>query len=351
MTRTAAARRPQPVSRVPESQVASVGRKDRGRNRSCRNPNPTPLITERPGPTAGLYAYGQIEERSDSSQIGARISAGALALKDLSRRVPAPTFVRRLSGTDRCCLAVLLMVPLAVFGLPALFGHMALFGDDATQNYPLRVLVGSQIRQGHLPLLDPYIWSGAPLLGGWNAGAAYPFILLFVLLSGPVAWTLTLVVTWWVAGIGCFAFLRASRLGSVPSFLGSLSFSFAGAMTAEMHHIGLVEGVSWAPVVLLALLRLSESVGPGTASAEARRGRRKSRLGWTAVFAAAGGMVILAGEPRAIADVGVIVAIYARLARCATRARCGPVPVLGDRRPVARRWRLVPCNGCPGSRR
>ena len=100
--------------------------------------------------------------------------------------------------------AVLVVLPLAVFAVPALFGHAAIIGDDATQNYPLRVLAASLIRHGHLPLFDPYVWSGAPLLGGWNAGAVYPFILLFVVLPGTVAWTFTLVVTWWVAESGLF---------------------------------------------------------------------------------------------------------------------------------------------------
>ena len=60
-------------------------------------------------------------------------------------------------------------------------------------------------------------------------------------------------------GVGSFLFLRASRLASVPSFLGGLRLvSFAGAMTAQISHIGLVEGMSWAPVALVALLKLSE---------------------------------------------------------------------------------------------
>ena len=229
----------------------------------------------------------------------------------LNRLLFVPAIFRRVCDPDRWCLGVLVVLPLAVFVLPALFGHTILPGDDLTQNYPLRELVGSLIRQGHLPLFDPYIWSGTPLLAGWNAGAAYPLTLLFVVLPATAAWTLTLVATWWIAGIGCFVFLRASRLASVPSFLGAFSFSFAGAMTAQLPHIGLVEGMSWAPVVLLALLRFSECAGGTDRSAGACRSRHNSWPGWTALFAVAAGMVVLAGEPRAITNVGVIVAVYA----------------------------------------
>jgi len=255
---------------------------------------------------------------------GGRVPVRTVRLRRSSCLFLVPAAVRRLRGPDRWCLAVLVVLPLAVFVLPALLGHMALTGDDVTQNYPLRELVGSQIRLGHLPLFDPYVWSGAPLLGGWNAGAAYPFVLLFVLLPGAAAWTLTLVVTWWVAGIGCFAFLRASRLASVPSFLGALSFSFAGAMTAQIAHIGLVEGMSWAPVALFALLRLSERAGGAAKLAEVRRTTRKSPLGWMALLGVAGAMVILAGEPRAITNVAVIIALYATWRAVRLGRRAGP---------------------------
>ena len=186
--------------------------------------------------------------------------------------------LRRGARPDRWAFTVLVVLPLLVFALPALLGHAILSGDNFSQNYPLRVLVGSEIRNGHLPLLNPYVWSGAPLLGGWNAGASYPFTLLFVILPASAAWTFNLVVTWWVAGIGCFVFLRASRaLAVVPSFLGALSFSFAGSMIVQSVHFGLVAGVSWVPVALLAVLRLSECSVGGEVSVQTRRAERAGR--------------------------------------------------------------------------
>ncbi len=223
---------------------------------------------------------------------------------------------RRWSG-DVWAVAVLVALPVIVFGVPALVGHAVLPGDDLTQNFPLRVLAGRQIRSGQLPLYDPYIWSGAPLLAGWNAGAAYPLTFLFAVVPTAAAWTLNLIVTWAVAGLGMFFFLRALRLASVPSLLGSLSFAFAGAMSAQVAHFGLVAGMSWVPVELLSVLRLSE-----TRSAA-------SRLRWTGILAVAIGLTILAGEPRAVADASVIVFIYAawRVARLGRRSGLAAVSV------------------------
>jgi hypothetical protein len=222
-------------------------------------------------------------------------------------RLLPPSF--RLRRGDAIAIAVLTVLPILVFGLPALLGHAVLPGDDLTQNYPLRVLVGRQIASGHLPLFNPYIWSGSPLLGDWNAGAAYPPTLFFAVLPGVAAWTLDLILTWVVAGVGMFCFLRSLRLAAAASFVGALSFAFAGAMSAQVGHIGLVAGMSWVPLQLLAVRRLTEQRS------------LSSRLGWISCLAATFGMTILAGEPRAIDDVAVLVVIYAiwQVARAARR--------------------------------
>src|SRR5215813_9141057 len=244
---------------------------------------------------------------------------------------PGPDSPRR--WPDVVAVACLVALPAVVFGLPSLLGHPVVPGDDLTQNFPLRVLAGRQIRGGQLPLYNPYIWSGAPLLAGWNAGAAYPLTLLFAILPGAAAWALNMIITWVVAGLGMFAFLRALRLASFASAVGALTFAFAGAMSAQVSHFGLVAGLSWVPVQLLAVLRLTEAEARSTAS----------RLRWTALLAAAFGLTILAGEPRAIDDAIVVVVIYAawRIVRLGRRSRpaavsvtAGPVPVVAGRVPV-----------------
>lgn len=212
--------------------------------------------------------------------------------------VPAPRAARRWPG-DATAVALLIVLPVLVYGVPALLGHAVLPGDDLTQNFPLRVLAGHELRSGHLPLYNPYIWSGAPLLAGWNAGAAYPFTFLFAVLPAVAAWTLNMILTWAIAGLGMFAFLRACRLGCAAGLIGALSFAFAGAMSAQVAHFGLVAGMSWVPLQLLCVLRLT-----GHQSAW-------SRLAWAGALAGTFGLTILAGEPRAIDDAGVIVLLYA----------------------------------------
>ncbi len=238
-------------------------------------------------------------------------------------------FLARLAGRrgDLVAVTVLLVLPVLVYGVPALLGHSVVPGDDLTQNYPLRVLAGRLIRDGHLPVYDPYIWSGAPLLAGWNAGAAYPLTLLFAVLPGTGAWAVNLIITWAVAGLGMFGFLRALRLRSLASFLGAMSFAFAGGMPAQIGHYGLVAGMSWVPLELLAILRLTEDTTREGAGSDAGDRRLTFRLGWVCVLAAAFGMTVLAGEPRAIDDAGLVVAVYGAWRLIRLGRRCGPAAV------------------------
>jgi hypothetical protein len=126
-----------------------------------------------------------------------------------------------------------------------------------------------------------------------------------------------MIATWAVAGLGMFCFLRALRLASLASLLGALSFAFAGGMSAQVTHFGLVAGMSWVPVALLSILRLSQDRPMA------------SRPGWVAVLATAMGLVILAGEPRAVDDACVIVLLYGawQVARLGRRAAPAAVSV------------------------
>ena len=203
---------------------------------------------------------------------------------------------RRVGAGDRWALGLVGVLPLLAFVVPALVGHPVLLGDDLTQSEPLRVLVGADLRAGHLPLFDPYLWSGAPLLGGWNAGAADPLTWLFAVLPATAAWTAGLVVTWWVAAGSLYGYLRSSRLGPFASGCGALAFAWSGAFLAQVVHFGFVAGMSVVPLQLLAVDRLVTPRGP--------------RLRWAVVLAAALGVTVVAGEPRAIDDAAVVLACY-----------------------------------------
>lgn len=225
-------------------------------------------------------------------------------LRSVSALPPAER-ARRALGSTRLAVAVLVLLPLLAFAVPALTGHLVLPGDNYDQNYPLRILVGRLLRGGHLPLLDPYSWSGSALLGGWNAGAAYPLTALFAILPATAAWAINQAAVYWAAGLGLFAFLRHQAVHPAAALLAGIVLDVGGSFNIQQEHIGLVAGLGWVPFALLALAKLSTPL------------TGRSRVAWGALLAACVGLCVLAGEPRAIDNAAIVLAIYGlwRLAR------------------------------------
>lgn len=204
-------------------------------------------------------------------------------------------------------MVVLLVLPVVIFGVPLLYGHLFLTGDDLIQNLPLRTLVGQDLRRGIVPLVDPYIYSGTPLLGGFNAGAAYPATWLFGVLPADVAWFLNLSLVYDVALAGMYLFLRRQSISSTAATVGAGVFAFAGFLSAQVVHIDLVEGASWVPWILLSVHALTNRPDPSNTWAGTALPKRRL---WVAVLAVSAGLSILAGGPESFIDGGTLAVIY-----------------------------------------
>lgn len=220
------------------------------------------------------------------------------------RRTGVTAWVRTHPG-----MTFALVLPFAVFGIPQLFGLTFLSGDNFIQNFPMRVLVGKDLIHGVLPLWNPYLFSGTPLLGGFNAGAAYPLTWLTAVLPIFTAWTLTLAVAYDVALAGMYVFLRRQGIASTAATFGAVTFAFAGYMTAQVVHIDLIEGAAWLPWILVAVHGLTERPGPTEGEDGQSVARRRTRW-WVLLLAVSLGLTLLAGAAEAIIDSGVLVVIY-----------------------------------------
>jgi hypothetical protein len=215
---------------------------------------------------------------------------------------------RPLSRADRWALWWFLIVPAALFIIPALFGRPAIDADNLIQNFPLRVLAGQQIASGHLPLLDPLTNAGTPLLGGMNAGALYPLTVIFAFVPGIAAWIFNLIVVYVTAAVGVFILLRWHGLRTVPSFAAAMSYAYSGAMIGQVVHLGVIQGYSfipWATVIMLALSRRIKRVPDNATWIEFAR----VSLPWICAVAVLWGLTFLTGEPRGIVDIELLTII------------------------------------------
>jgi hypothetical protein len=223
-------------------------------------------------------------------------------------RAPEAAVGAPASKRDRgtwAAAAVLVAIPAIFFTAADLIGgHLLLSGDNLLQNYPLRVLVGNDLRHGILPYWDPFVWSGTPLLAGLNASAFYPATLLFAILPSHAAWVIGEVLVYSSVGVGTLLLFTSCGLSVRAAFLGAFSFTFAGAVLSQTSvHMDMGDGFASLPWAVLAVRKLGDD----------------PRWRWALLFGAAFALTILAGSPEALLDTAALCATFAILRRSTGR--------------------------------
>ena len=215
------------------------------------------------------------------------------------------------------------------------------------------MLVGQDLQHGLAPLWNPYLFSGTPLLGGFNAGAAYPMTWLTAVLPIFTAWTLGLVLAYDVAIVGMYALPAPAGRLVRRGHLGAATFALAGYMSGPDRAHRPDRGGGLAALDAAGRPRADRTGDPPT-SAGGRRLGQHGGCGWAAVFAGTFGLSILAGAAEAIIDSAVLIGIYWSGAWSPRATSSGPTgaawsprlgPLAGGR-PGA--WSSGPPSGSPG---
>lgn len=204
---------------------------------------------------------------------------------------------------DWAALATLAALTLAFFYKIALTNRVLVGLDVYSYFYPYRDYVSEALRAGRLPLWNPYLFMGAPLLANSQAAVLYPpnWPLLWLSTPKQVAWSIVLHV--WLAGAGLYLFARqAVRLDRWASLVAALVFALGGFLGAQVEHVNQLNASAWLPWLLLCVERAADPEHRGPRS-------------WLAILA--GGSVValmlLAGHTQA-AYIGLFgAAVYALL--------------------------------------
>lgn len=102
--------------------------------------------------------------------------------------------------------------------------------------YPSRILGMEIIKKGFLPLWDPTILLGTPLLANFQAAILNPLNVLFLILSSPLAWTIEVVSQPFLVALATFLYLRNLGLKKLSSVFGGLAFAFSGFSIVWMEY-------------------------------------------------------------------------------------------------------------------
>lgn len=128
-------------------------------------------------------------------------------------------------------------------------------GDLAPFLYPNYDFAARNLRQGVIPLWNPYLYSGVPFAADIQSGLFYPFNLLVFFLAPTLSyeWLEYLAVFhFWLAGFGMYLCLRgAAPLRPIAAFAGAVAFEFSDLFIVHFGNLNMIAVAAWLPLIFL----------------------------------------------------------------------------------------------------
>jgi hypothetical protein len=178
---------------------------------------------------------------------------------------------------------------------PIIFTGRALFwGVPASQFVPWWNFAWETLRSGHIPLWNPLVGMGAPLIANYQSALFYPPNWLYLMLAAfggvaAIAWGQALLValhlSW--AGLGMVILASRLRLGHLAQTVSGLAFSLSAYLVARAGFLSLNSAVAWLPWIMAATFDVA------TEQSQARFSSYSRSVCWLAVLIA---MQLLAGH-------------------------------------------------------
>ena len=112
--------------------------------------------------------------------------------------------------------------------------HKPVADDVFRQLYPFKILATSLLKDGQLPLWNPYNGSGMPFMATMHMGFLNPMNILFFFFSGPTAWTIYIMVQPLLVGVFTYLYCRKINLSIYASLFSSVAFMFSGFVIARI---------------------------------------------------------------------------------------------------------------------
>ncbi|MCX7929691.1 MAG: YfhO family protein [Chlorobi bacterium] len=194
------------------------------------------------------------------------------------------SFLRNEYVRATCCF----LLTTFVFFRPNIL-HRAYFWDDfIEQVYPNRVYAGKSLSKGEFPHWNPYSFCGMPFQADVQTALYYPPHMLFDRFigahnqNGAYYLQLLIILHFVIAQLTMYTLARRLGISPTASGIAAVAYAFSAPLALHTHHPMFIEHLAWLPLVLVLLLRISQT---GSIAA----------IGWAGII---GGMMLLSGAPQ-----------------------------------------------------
>jgi uncharacterized membrane protein YfhO len=158
---------------------------------------------------------------------------------------------------------LVILAPIALMAPVWATGKALYWGTPSTQFIPWWHQAFQTLREGQLPLWNPLLGMGAPLLANYQSALLYPPNWIYFLLAqiGGLPWMawgmapmIAAHLAW--AGLGTLLLIRRLGMGVLAQSIGGLAFGLSGYLVARAHFLSINAAVAWLPWILLAAYNL-----------------------------------------------------------------------------------------------
>lgn len=159
------------------------------------------------------------------------------------------------------------LTPLALMA-PAWAAGKALFwGTPLLQFIPWWTFAWETLLAGHLPLWNPYVGMGAPLLANYQSALFYPgsWVYFGLFVAGGVRWMawgqavmIAMHLAW--AALGMARLAGRLGMGRFAQVAAGLAFGLSGYLTARASFLSINAAAAWLPWIVLCLTGLIDSL-------------------------------------------------------------------------------------------
>lgn len=125
------------------------------------------------------------------------------------------------------------------------------WGDLTYLHHPWRAVPASLIQAGRLPLWEPSLYLGMPMLGSMQGGLLYPPTIFFYTFGFATATGFFDLLHYFLAGWLAALWLRTLRLSWGSSVGGGLLLALGGLMVSRMVFLNHLAVLAWSPALLL----------------------------------------------------------------------------------------------------
>lgn len=131
--------------------------------------------------------------------------------------------------------------------------------DMWQQTYPAKFFLAESLKNGELPLWNPYVGSGYPEFAKAEIGALYlPNMIFLSLLPFPLAINLLYVTTFLIASLSMYFLCIRWKLKPQAAVIAAIVFAYSTFFLTKFPHLSRIESASLLPLLMLFLDRLLE---------------------------------------------------------------------------------------------